>query len=75
MKRDLRKYTRQTTFRLIIGGVVLIFLIGDGLIYLVYGPEAAITGLICLGAGFMPVLLILLIFQFLDWLVKKANQE
>ncbi|MCJ7626685.1 MAG: hypothetical protein MUO76_24605 [Anaerolineaceae bacterium] len=75
MTRDLRKYSRQTTTRLIIGGIVLIFVIGDGLIYLIYGTEAAITGLICLGAGLMPVLLILAIFQFLDWLVKKAERE
>lgn len=75
MKRDLRKYAQQTTLRLIIGGVVLIFIIGDGLIYLIYGTEAAITGLLCLGAGLMPVLLIVLIFQIMDWLIKKVKEE
>jgi hypothetical protein len=73
--RDLRKYTQQTTFRLIVGAVVLIFIIGDGLIYLIYGTEAAITGLLCLGAGLMPVILILLIFQIMNWIIKKANRE
>ena len=31
MSRDLRKYQRQTTLRLIIGGLVLLFVVGTGL--------------------------------------------
>ncbi len=75
MSRDLREYARQTTFRLIIGGILLLFLIGDGLIYLIYGPSAALSGLICLGIGLLPLLLILLALAIIDWIVKRANRE
>lgn len=75
MKRDLREYARQTTIRLIIGGILLLFVVGDGLIYWIYGPSAALTGLLCLGAGLFQVLLIFIILSFLDWIAKRANRE
>ena len=73
--RDLRKYARQTNFRLVIGALVLIFFIGDGLIYLIYGPAAAAMGFSCLLAGLTPVLLILLALLVMDWIVKNANRN
>jgi len=75
MKRDLRDYARQTTIRLIIGGIFLLFIVGDGLIYWIYGPSAALTGLLCLGAGLFPILLIMIILSLLDWIAKRANRE
>jgi hypothetical protein len=36
MSRDLRKYIRQTNVRLVVGALVLLFVVGDGLIYLFY---------------------------------------
>jgi len=73
--RDLRKYASQTHTRLIVGGLVLLFLIGDGLIYLLWGAAPALMGLICLGAGLLPILLILIIFWIMDWIVRRANQD
>ena len=52
MSRDLRQYARQTNFRLIVGFILLLFIVGDGLIYLFYGQGAALMGLICLLGGF-----------------------
>ena len=75
MSRDLRKYTRQTSFRLIVGGILVLFIVGDGLIYFIYGPGAAISGLLCLGAGLLPVLLIVLILWVMELVVKKTNKE
>jgi hypothetical protein len=75
MKTDLRSYARQTTFRLIAGGILLLFIVGDGLIYLIYGPAAALSGLLCLGVGLVPIVLILVFFAILDWIVKRANRE
>lgn len=72
---DLRKYAQQTTIRLIIGGLILIFVLGDGLIYLIYGPGPAAMGLLCLAGGLMPIGLILLIFWGIDWFLKHANRE
>lgn len=73
--RDLRNYARQTTTRLILGGILLLFIIGDGLIYVIYGPGAAISGLICLGIGLFPILLIIIVLAVMDWIVKRANRE
>lgn len=75
MKRDLRQYARQTNIRLAIGGVLLLFLLGGGLIYLIWGPSAAVTGLICLGAGMLPLVTILVVFWVMDWVVKRANKD
>jgi hypothetical protein len=75
MSRDLRKYARQTNFRLVIGFILVLFIIGDGLIYIFYGRAAAITGFICLLAAFLPVILILIGLWALDRIVRRNNQE
>ena len=73
--RDLNKYKRETNTRLIIGAVVLILLIGDGLIFIIYGTGPGFMGLTCLLAGLAPVLLIALVIYFINWSVKHANRE
>jgi hypothetical protein len=73
--RDLRKYAQQTNVRLGVGAFLVLFIIGDGLIYLIYGPGAAITGLLCLTGGIVPILLIIAALWFMEWIVKRANRE
>lgn len=73
MKRDLRHYARQTTTRLIVGGILLVLVVGDLLIYKLYGAASAIMGLICIGAGLIPIVLIYVFFWILDWIVKKYD--
>ena len=75
MTRDLRKYTSQTTTRLIIGGLLLVFIVGDGLILMIYGREAALMGLICLIAGLLPVVLIWGVLWGMELIVKSADKE
>jgi hypothetical protein len=75
MDRDLRHYARQTNFRLIVGFILLLFIVGDGLIYLFYGRGAAIMGLICLLGGIAPIVLILTALWIIDWVAKKNNIE
>lgn len=75
MTRDLRRFARQTNTRLILGGLLLLFIVGDGLIYLIYGPAAAISGLICLGVGMIPLILIFLSLLVMEWIVKRANSD
>jgi TM2 domain-containing membrane protein YozV len=75
MSRDLRQYARQTNFRLVAGFFLVLFIIGDGLIYLFFGREAAIMGLICLVAGIAPIILILLALWIIDWIVRRNNPE
>ncbi|MBN2387380.1 MAG: hypothetical protein JXB85_10195 [Anaerolineales bacterium] len=73
MTPDLRRYARQTNVRLVAGALLLLFLVGDGLIYLFYGPGAAVIGLVCILAGLTPVGLVLIILAILDWVVRRAS--
>lgn len=75
MVRDFRRYHRQTTIRLIAGGLILLFVVGDGLIYLLYGKESALMGLLCITLGLAPVILIWLALWAVEWVVHRANQE
>jgi hypothetical protein len=73
MGKDLRHYTRQTQTRLIIGFLILVFLVGDGLIFIFYGREAGIFGLICIGGALVPVLIIALFLWIAERVVKSLE--
>jgi hypothetical protein len=75
MSRDLRKYMRDTNVRLVAGALLLLFIVGDGLIWLIYGFGAAMMGLLCILAAFVPIGLILLLLALSDWIVKRANRD
>lgn len=75
MSRNLRKYAGQTNVRMIIGMIILLFVIGIGLIYWIYGPSAAIGGVLCLLAAVVPIVLIFLSLWLLDWIQKRANRS
>ena len=75
MSRDLRKYARNTNIRLLVGFILLLIIVGGSLIYMIYGPQGAFFGLICLLAGLAPLILIALILWGLEWVVKRTNQE
>jgi TM2 domain-containing membrane protein YozV len=75
MSHDLRQYARQTNIRLIIGFILLLLIVGDGLIYLFYGRGAAMMGLICILAGLTPILLILVALWIIDWIVRANNKD
>ncbi len=75
MSRDLRKYMKDTNVRLVFGALVLLFIVGDGLIWLVYGFGAAVMGLFCMLGAFVPIGLILLLLNLSDWIVKRANRD
>jgi hypothetical protein len=70
MTRDLRRYARQTNVRLFLGFLILLFVVGDGLIYIVWGREAALLGGLCILAGLAPMILIALSLWGIDWLTK-----
>jgi len=75
MTRDLREYIRQTNLRLIIGGIVILFVVGDGLILLIYGRDAAVIGLVCLFAGLLPLMLIWIFLWGMEMIVKISNKD
>jgi hypothetical protein len=74
MTRDLRKYAKQTNLRLLLGFFVLLLVIGIGLIYLFFGRNAALMGLICTGGALVPAVLIWLVLWVMGYIVKKANE-
>jgi hypothetical protein len=61
--------------QLAIGAFILLFFIGLGLIWLLYGRGAALMGFLCLLGALVPILLILLALFGLDWIVKRANSK
>ncbi len=75
MKRDLREYARQTNVQLAVAAFVLLFGVGIGLIYIIYGPGAAAVGFLCLLGGLVPIALILLALFGMDWIVKRARPK
>jgi hypothetical protein len=75
MKRDLREYAKQTNIQLIVGAFILLFGIGIGLIYLIYGPGAAGIGFLCLLGGLLPIALILVALYGMDWIVKRGRSK
>jgi hypothetical protein len=75
LSRDLRRYASQTTFRVAVGAVLLLFIVGLGLIWLIYGPAAAVTGLLCLLGALVPIGLIGLVIWGMDWMVKRSNED
>jgi len=75
MSRDLRKYVKDTNTRIIIGAILLLFIIGLGLIWAIYGFGAAVSGFLCILGAFVPIGLIFLVFYGLDWIVKRANRD
>jgi hypothetical protein len=75
VKRDLRDYAKNTNVRLGVGAFVLLFVVGTGLIYLIYGPGAAVFGLMCFLGGLVPIALIFLALYGIDWIVKNAHPK
>jgi len=75
MKRDLREYSKRTNIQLAVGAFVLLFMVGLGLIWLIYGKGAALVGLLCLLGALVPIALILLVFFGMDWILKRARPK
>ena len=75
MSKDLRKYTRDTNVRLALGAFILLFIVGVGLIWAIYGEGAAGMGFMCLLAALFPIILILGVFVGIEWILKRARPK
>ncbi len=73
MLRDLRQYSKQTNLRLFAGFVLLFLIVGEGLIWAIYGINAALFGLLCGIAAIVPIVFIILILWLAEWLLKRAD--
>lgn len=74
-KFDLRKYSRQTTVRLITGGILLLLIIGISLIYAFYGAGAAGLGLLCVLGGLSLVAIVLILLWLMEWIVRRNRNS
>lgn len=73
MKKKPRSYSQETIFRLVVWFIVILFTVGLGLIWLIYGRQAAVLGLFCLlGAG-LPIGLIGLFLFGLDKITARKD--
>jgi hypothetical protein len=75
MISDLRHYAHQTRTRLFAGMFILVYIIGEGLIYLLFGKNAALMGLICLLGALVPISIIVLILAIMEWIVKRIDTD
>jgi hypothetical protein len=57
------------------GAFILLFVVGVGLIWAIYGQGAAGMGFMCLLAALFPVILILGIFLAIEWILKHARPK
>ncbi len=73
MTSNLRKYARQTNIRLLAGFIILLFVIGDSLIYFIYGREAALLGLLCILAGLLPLGLIFIVLWIMEKILERSQ--
>lgn len=74
MPSDMRRYARQTNLRLLAGFFVLLFGLGEALIWWTYGQEAALLALLCLVAGLAPIMLIAIVLWVMERIVREANE-
>jgi len=75
MSRDLRGYAHNTNVQLLVGFFLILLIIGEGLIYIMYGSGAALVGLLCILGGLAPLILIGLAFLVIQWILKRADQD
>lgn len=75
MSRDLRKYMKDTNIRLIGGALLMLFIVGLGLIWLIYGFGAAVMGFLCILGAMVPIALILFFLNLSDWILKRAGRD
>ena len=73
-KRDLRRYASGTQFRLAIGAIFLLIL-GDVVIWWIYGWDVARSALLCTGFGLLLGLMIAAWFLVLSWLARRAKSD
>ncbi len=64
---NYRELHRRTERNMIVGGLIILFVIGGGLIWLLYGPEQALTAELCMGG-------LLALFGGIYWLVVKFTR-
>jgi hypothetical protein len=58
---------------LIVGGISIVIIAGVTATWLIYGKSAALSALICIGIGLLPIAVIILVFILINALLRKYN--
>jgi hypothetical protein len=69
--KDIRKYSKQTTRQLILGGTILVLVVGTVLITVLIGKSAGISGFLCILIGLIPVVLTFGFFKIISLILRK----
>lgn len=70
---DPRRHSQQTQARLVVAGLALLFIVGGGLVWLLYGDVAAFSAVACLSVAVGLIGLLWLMLTFLEKWVEKDH--
>jgi hypothetical protein len=70
---SLDNYRKKTERNLILGGFVILFVVGGGLIWFFYGGRAALLGLLCFLSGFALIGIIYLILKLFERISRSPD--
>jgi hypothetical protein len=71
---DYRAMKRGIERNLIVGGFVIMFVVGGGLMALLWGVGAMLQGWLCMGGAALLLFVFVIIFRMLD-IISKSGDE
>ncbi|MBC7235270.1 MAG: hypothetical protein H5T69_05470 [Chloroflexi bacterium] len=72
---DLRRYRAQTEKRLLVGGMLIMFLIGGGLLLWLFDLRALLGAWLCLAGGVGLIALLLGILKLMEWWSASGRED
>ncbi|HZY41158.1 MAG TPA: hypothetical protein VFF59_04070 [Anaerolineae bacterium] len=71
---NYRQMKRRTERNLIVGGFIILFVVGGGLVGLLYGVEAMLQSWLCISGGVALLGGFVLIFKLLETISKSGDE-
>jgi len=72
---DLRRHRQQTDRNLVIGALLLLFVVGGGLIWVLWGLGPALAGWTCMGAVMALIGGLYLVLKLMEWWSNPRDEE
>lgn len=64
-------YSKKVKREMMVGFFIILFTLGLGLIWFIYGRNAMLFGLLCLAGVLVPALAIILLMKLIDYFLKR----